>query len=993
MAAAVPRPVVPHIDASTSWLLLEDETAEARLLVLVAQVLGISTDRVLVRQSFTDLGGNEQSAAALRRACMEAGMDVKVKDILRCATLAELQTCIKPCAPQNARSDPDAVESVMIAPVEVHRASRMSMMPEPRGAHSRNSSQASLSAQRGRRTDIEQALGKQREIGRIATVRPTAGLLEGRLVALLTLASTQPPPQNPTTINLIPQSHAIFAGTQVAELKRAAESTLPPDAVPDVWIVLDAMPLTESGDVDVRRLRTWAQNMNENVYHQALSLELHESLQAPATEMEKSLQRLVAKVLDVPQGQIGVNFSFSQLGGDEMTAMELAARCKHESIFISPSEAIGSMTLSELARVAESRGGLAHKWDEEASDCFDLSPMQHLYFQSSMGGDLKRRPALDGSYRFNQSWLLRLKKPFSFQDIAAAVETVVAHHPMLRSRFGRGLNGWVQRVLPDVAGSYTLCHSAISSDRELDSVVERTQISINIETGPVFAVDYLTTHDGHQLLYLAAHHLAVDLPSWRTIIHDLDGLLENGSLLSQRSMPFHKWVELQKSEALGPDIKDLLPFAVQPGDYAYWGLLDVPNTYGDVCEAGFALSQESTNILQSSCNQVLNTDSADIYLAALMLSFAQTFHDRPVPVVWNQEHGRELWHPNIDISETVGWFTSLCPISLNINRSDDFINVLRRLKDTRRSIPARGAQYFASRFYHYDKDEIASKDWPFEVIFSYAGSLQHLERDNGVMEQVPSYDRRLGSATADIGDSVGRIALFEVNAMVDQGSARVVFWYSRFSKDQARIEQWIHNYEHLLLDAIDRLRRHPQELTIADVPHLDVTYEGLETFNKHRLATLKLPSVRDVETIYPVTAVQQSILISQALRPEACYLHAIYEFASPNGDPIDISRICTAWEKVTMRHAALRTVFTESVSRTGLWDMVILRRASPEMLFIDTAPAEDPVYELSNLPNLRPAENKPLHRLTVCKAPTRTLVKLDISTALCDVSWPCLFMF
>lgn len=917
---------------------------------------------------------------------MDAGMDVKVKDILRCSTLTELQTCITPCAPQHRHAEPDAAAPVMIAPLEIHRASRMSIMPEPKDGHLRKPSDASIAGQRCKRTEIEQALDTQPEVGRLATIHPKAGLLDGKLVAILTLSATQTTQENPATIELVPQSHALFAGTQVARLKQAAETSLPPDAVPDVWIVLDAMPLTEAGDVDMRRLRTWAQNINEHVYHQALSLEHQEALQAPTSGMEKTLQRLVGKVLDVPQAQIGVNFSFSQLGGDEMTAMELAARCKHESVYINPSEALGSMTLAELAGVAASRGGLAHKWDEETSDCFDLSPMQHLYFQTGMGGDLRRRPALDGSYRFNQSLLLRLKKLFSLEDVSAAVEAVVGHHPMLRARFGRGLNGWVQRVLPDVSGSYTLCHSAIQSEGELESIIERTQMSINVETGPVFAVDYLTTNDGQQLVYLAAHHLAVDLPSWRTIIHDLDELLENGSLLSQRSMPFHKWVDLQKADALGPDPKDLIPFALQPGDYAYWGLQDMPNTYGDAAEVSFSLSQELTTILQSSCNQVFKTDSVDIYLAALVLSFAQTFHDRPVPVVWNQEHGREPLNPEIDISETVGWFTSLCPVSLKVETSDDFIKVLRNLKDTRRSIPARGAQYFASRFYHYDKEDLIANDWPFEIIFSYAGSLQHLERDNGVMEQLAIPGRTLASRTSDIGGNVGRIALFEVSAMVDQGSAKVKFLYNRCSKDHARITQWVHNYEHLLLEAIGRLRYHPQELTQADVPHLDVTYEGLEKFNRDRVATLKLASVRDVETIYPVTAVQQSILISQTQRPDACYLHAIYEFASSNGEPIDISNICTAWQQVTMRHATLRTVFTESVSETGLWDEVILRRTSPEMLFIDTAPTEDPVYELSNLPNLRPTESKPLHRLTVCKAPTRTLVKLDISTALCDVS-------
>ncbi|KAK5661597.1 hypothetical protein OQA88_9697 [Cercophora sp. LCS_1] len=977
---SAPKSAGPPIDATTSWLRLENESTETKLLALITQVLKLEQGRVRFQDSFRELGGDEHDAAELRKACRDVGLDLEVDDILRCATIAELRACVRSCARQSRLIEP--IDPVMIAPLGIHMASQLSA--KDARAHSRTSSQGSSVSQNARRTEIEKALGEQSSVGRIATVRPKAGLLEGKLVALLTLSGiVTPEPKSAALINLVPQSHALFAGSQINALQKTAQTTLPSESVPDVWIVLDRMPLTDTGEIDMRRLRTWVQNINNEILQQALSLENQEPLEPAATGMEKSLQRLVSKVLELPQAQIGVNLSFTQLGGDEMAAMELVARCKHESIYLSTSEVLESATLSELAALAATRGGLAHKWDDETLDCFDLSPMQHLYFMTGMGGDLRRRAAPDGCYRFNQSLLLRFKKQFTMEDIEAAMEAVVGHHPMLRSRYSQGLHGWVQRILPEVTGSYSLCHTAISSERELEAIIESTQISINVETGPVFAVDYLTTHDGQCMIYLAAHHLAVDLTAWRVIIHDLDELLENGSLLSQRSMPFHKWVDMQKASVQGVEPRKLLPFSVQPGDYAYWGLQDAPNNYGDAREVSFTLSQELTSLLQSSCNQVFKTDSVDIYLAALMLSFAQTFHDRPVPVVWNQEHGRDPWSRDVDISETVGWFTSLCPLHTRVESADDFIGVLRRLKDTRRSVPARGSQYFASRFYSQG-DNLFAHDWPFEIIFSYAGSLQNLERDNGVMEQLAIPGRTLASKTSDIGPEVGRIALFEVSAMVDQGSAKIKFLYNRFSKDQTRISQWINNYEHLLLEAIGRLRYHPQELTLSDVPYLDVTYEGLAKFNNQRLASLGLATVRDLDTIYPVTAVQQSILISQAQRPDACYLHAIYEFASPNGGPIDTARICTAWEQVTVRHPALRTVFTESVSKTGLWDKVVLRRTSPEMLFIDTAPSDDPVYELGNLPNLRPADNKPLHRLTVCRAPTRTFVKLDISTALCD---------
>ncbi|KAH8892437.1 non-ribosomal peptide synthetase [Thozetella sp. PMI_491] len=1003
--------VEAYMHPATSWLVLEEESGERprsrprvpddrtaddsnngprvetvgeRLRMAVAEVLGRRKDMVHVLDSFVDLGGDEEAAVALQKLCLAYGLELRASDILRCRNLAEVEARIQPVARQSGSGE--SIESVMIAPLEIHKASHLSPALGSARSHSRESSTASTASQ-VYISEAERILRSQKAVSDIVTTQPKAGLLEGKLVALLTLSTLVSSDTESSRINLIPQSQALFASTQIAALRKVLEERISTDEVPQVWAVLDKMPFNESGQLDRRRLRTWAQNVNDDCYYRLLGMDREEFLQPPTTEIERTLRTLVSRVLSVPQEQIGVNFSFAQLGGDELGAMDLVARCKHESVYLTVTEVLGSVPISELAQLASSRGGLAHKplTDEETSEPFELSPMQQLYFQSTMGKDDERRADATGSYRFNQSLLLRFTQQFTLEDIVAAIEAIVGHHSMLRARFTRDRLGWSQRIVP-ATDSYALNHHRIRSDDELEAIIEATQARIDIETGPVFAVDYLSTHDGQQLIYLAAHHLVVDLPSWRLIIHDLDELLQTGSLLSQRSMPFNKWIDVQRAAVENTNPASLLPYEVRPGDYSYWGMDRVPNRYGDASEVSFTLSEELTSILQTTCNQVFKTESADIYLAALMLSFAQTFHDRPVPVVWSQEHGRDPWTMEMDIAETVGWFTTLCPIALKIQGADDFIQVLRALKDTRRSVAPRG-QYFASKFFNPDKAD-PFNDWPYEIIFSYAGSLQQLERENGVMEQLGIPGRTLGSAaarrTSDIGPGVGRVGIFEFSVMIDQGHAKTKLLYNGHGKEQSRLALWFENFEHLLLEAIGRLRYHSQELTLADVPLLDVTYKGLEQFHKQRLPALNMNSVQDIEAIYPVTAVQQSILISQAQRPDTCYLHAIYEFASPSGEHIDTARICTAWQHVTSRHATLRAVFAESVTETGLYDMVILRRASPDMLFIDTAPFEDPVEELHNLPSARVSDSKPPHRLTVCKSPTRTLIKLDISAAVCD---------
>lgn len=649
-----------------------------------------------------------------------------------------------------------------------------------------------------------------------------------------------------------------------------------------------------------------------------------------------------------------------------------------------------------------------------------------------MGGDAALRASSDGSYRFNSSLLFRVGKGLTVQDISAATDTVVGHHAMLRARFADVKGVWMQRILPKVEGSYSFMHYTISTNQQVESVVHTTQAMINVEEGPVFAVAHFQTTDGHQMIYVAAHHLVVDVASWRLIINDMDELLQHGTLLSQRAMPFQTWTELQKMDAQMPS--GGLPFEMTPGDLSYWGLSDSSNTYADASEASFSLSEELTSILETTCNQVLRTESVDIYISALMLSFAQTFPDRGVPDVWNQEIGRDLWSNDIDITETVGWFTTLCPLNQQIYASSDFVDVLRRLKDTRRAVPHRGAHYFASKFFSDARSaeagspraasphflQIATRDWPIEILFSHAGEIQNVGRDNGVLEQIALPGRTLDSRISDIGPAVGRIALFEVNTTVDQGSAKIKFLYNRNSKHVNMIKLWINNYEHLLLEAIGRLRFAEPELTLADMPQLwatRVTYEGLTKLNRTLVTELGLSSVNEVEAVYPITPIQQTILVSQAKalqfpagrgatsdedddssyvpntstangNSSVGHIHTMYEFASPDGTPIDLAQIVSAWDQVVARYAVLRTVFIESVAEEGLFNAVVLKRWNPNMLFLDATPSEDPADTLANLPPLTAnpgLKSVPRHRLTVCHSPMKTVVKLDVSAALCDM--------
>ncbi|GKT49724.1 nonribosomal peptide synthase atnA [Colletotrichum spaethianum] len=940
------------------------ESIENRLISATASVLSLPKNSIELFDSFSDLGGDRPSAVALRKRCMSLGLGVRTSDILRCQTLAELQTCITPlvqAAPVSKDSEEDST-----SPSDVFSSS-----PRRNSVYSTSSCDSSNS--------VDAA-----PVRSAAVIRPKAGYLEGKLVAFIALASGRVSQSSLSSIRLVPQSQMHFAGSQVAAVRLALETSGGAHTVPNSWIVLDQMPSNGEGSVDRRRLQTWIQNINEDMYHQISSLESHELFQEPLTEMERILQKNVANVLRIPPRQVGMNFSFGQLGGDDISAMMLVSACRTESIIVRPEDVQQCPTLGQLASVAYRKDQRTDVWNEESLEGFKLSPIQQMYFDTGIGGRIEQRMASNGGYRFNQSLLLRVKNNSTLEDIHAAIATVVGHHSMLRARFRPDADGWTQRIVPKVDGSYGFRYHSVSTTEEVMGIVAQSQATINIESGPVFAVDHFRTHDGQQLVYLLAHHLVVDMMSWRIIIHDLDELLREGTLFSERSMPFQRWNELQEEYISNHPEQLVMPYQLPSGQYNYWGLEDSLNTYNEISVASFTLTPELTSILHTACNQVFKTDMSDIYMAALLLSFSQTFHDRRAPVIWNQEHGREPWSQDIDITETVGWFTSLCPVAMQVDMPDDFLNVLRKMKDTRRSIPRRGWSYFASRYFGSEAATRCTEGWPLEIMFTYAGSVQQLEREKGVLEQLTIPGRLWSTDAADIGPEVSRIALFEVSAMVDQGAASVQIVYNRNSKHQEKITEWIQMYEHLLYEAIGRLRYRGQELTLSDVPMLNTTYEGLAKLNTDRLVALGLSSAKEIEDVLPVTALQQEILISQTQDIETCHNHAIYELASPNGVLADQAQICNIWQQIVAKYPALRTVFIDSISEDGLFDQVVLRRCSPDMLFVDAEAGTDPVAVLNALPPMSPTPSNPRHRVSVCKSHASTFLRLDISHALCD---------
>ncbi|KAI0833992.1 hypothetical protein F5Y06DRAFT_179312 [Hypoxylon sp. FL0890] len=948
----------------------------------VAHVLGLDSSSLSFDESFVDLGGNHRKARELRERCMEAGLVIKTMDIMNCKTIAELQTCITPLVLPGQTEN--KISPINVAPLELEwsgipAGNLQYHVPEyhqspviPSKAPSRSfTGQSQLKPRQFRRyySHIEQVVALHSDVSSASLLKPKAGPFEGQLVAFVTLTSY--PVGEPDDCEIKLQTP--YYTSQLPKIRKAVESQVPPALVPRVWIVLEKIPIDDTGEINRRKLQTWIQNANDELYRQILSIDSEENLKQPTSAIERRLQKAASTVMRVDQTSICMDMSFASLGGDEKAAAQFAVECESQGIRLRAEDVMQAKSLTQLAALAISCKSHSRNSSGITTEAFDLSPMQRLYFHTPMGCDNTRRKVGNGNYRFNQSVFFRLKRSVSMEDVRAAVEAIVGHHPMLRCRFRPNGNSWCQYIESNIPSSYHFAHHSVKTNAEVEEVIGGAQAIVDIEAGPIFAAHHFHTHDGCQMLYMVAHHLVVDIKSWRAVAEDLEGLLSNGCLVSGHTLSFKDWTRHYRHRVSEVESS----FGARGGGLEYWGIDAASNTYGNTIAAGFTLGADVTSAIEANCRG-FKTDPADVFIAALLLSFAQAFHDRSVPALWNQQNERTALSTELDVSKTVGWFTSLSPLAVNASSAEDILTVLSRAKDSRRANGKKGLSQFTGNLV-----DATSSHFPVELMFNYSGMVQSAQSHDTLLEQLPVPGRTLTSNTSDIGRDVGRISVFEVSILVDQGETKLKILFHKNSKHQEQIHTWIRRYEKLLRQAPGRLENESPGLSLSDVPHMNITSEELGRLNTSILPSLSL-DVSNIDAIYPVTAVQQNILTNQSLIQGSSKVQTIFDLDTSDR-PGDVSRICAAWLQVSRKHAALRTVFSRSVSKNGLYDQIILRSHSPNMLFLESDSVDKAMVSIDNLPPLPLSEGSPWHRLAVCQIAGKTLLKLEASQAVCDV--------
>ncbi|KAF0689032.1 hypothetical protein As57867_019407, partial [Aphanomyces stellatus] len=668
----------------------------------------------------------------------------------------------------------------------------------------------------------------------------------------------------------------------VESLHITVSALLPLYMVPAVWMGLDSLPTNANGKIDKNAL----QDMNVAV--QICDL---------ASDLERQMAGLWAQVLGVAVCDIGRTSSFFALGGDSISAIRLVSKAKSSGILLSSAQVLKNPRLANMVGVAK-RTTLENcnfpLHDAPVDGEVLLTPVQYFNFEH----------AWKNVHFWNQSVLLKSQRLLTLGETRGCFSQLVERHDMLRARFRFSAeNGWTQYILP-ASNSMAVNVEYIQLDHMdlLDNAILAKEKSFNLVDGPVYAVTLFSFPDSTQYVHIAIHHTLVDLVSYRVLVDELQLLLSNLPL-GQKTTPFKEWSERLTAQSKHWDTTPWAPYMINDT------CSPPTRPSSKVLSSGF-LRQEITSKLDSA-NEIYGTNIQELALSALTMAYAELLFPENIdscklPLML-EGHGRESWASDIDISNTVGWFTSIYPIVCSATRN--ISKLIRQLKQNIRAVPHGGLSYGAIKYLApAEAHTLMIKNHKHHnFMFNYAGRFQEMSAKSNLFETVCSVQDVIGPDEDDF--IPGNIYLHHEGAdlVLD---VSVADW----QLSNSQVELWIS----LWCDWMGRIVDHcldPATIggrTASDVPLVGFAVDMVET---EILTTLGLWPL-DVEDIYPVTPLQEGLLVATSQDPSEYVLQSTFDLPQN----IDFHYFMRLWKQLAQEEPLLRSVVVST--RDGFFQAV-----------------------------------------------------------------------
>ncbi|MGW6217397.1 amino acid adenylation domain-containing protein [Streptomyces sp. NPDC055109] len=555
------------------------------------------------------------------------------------------------------------------------------------------------------------------------------------------------------------------------ELRSHLQEQLPDYMIPATYVTLDQLPLTPNGKIDTKALPAPGPERPD----------LATSYTAPRTDTERTLASVWGDILGIDT--VGIHDNFFELGGDSIISIQMIARAKKFGLHLTPRMIFKHQTIAEIAVHAGATTLVDAEQGRVVGDV-PLTPIQHWFFE-------KELPAFD---HFNQAELLATDA-LDPDVLRLALTDLIEHHDALRLRCEDGDDGWRQyldeSVDTDVLDVHDLSDVAADALSAVSfGIAEETQNGLDLAKGPLIrcALLELGATRGQRLL-IAVHHLAVDGVSWRILLEDLGSCYEQRAAgrtprLPAKTTSFRAWAER---------LREFAESDAARAQFAYWAEAkpggqvprdrDGHNDLGSASTVAATLTPDETRALLRDVPRNFSTQINDALLTALAQALRDWTGDDET-LIGLEGHGREDLFSDVDLSRTVGWFTSVFPVALRLAPGAGPVESLDSVKEQLGRIPNKGVGYGILR--HLGAPDVASvlgRQPVPEVNFNYLGQFS---RDlPGIGRYAPADEPKGHSISPD----GMRWNVLDVTAAVEGDTFGVYVGYSTALHDRETVER------------------------------------------------------------------------------------------------------------------------------------------------------------------------------------------------------------
>lgn len=462
------------------------------------------------------------------------------------------------------------------------------------------------------------------------------------------------------------------------ELKSWLKKTLPNYMMPNKFIFIDYLPLTANGKVDYDMLPKFESDKKIFINYR--------------NEIEKELVCTIKEVTGYED--ISMNDNFYQIGGDSIKAIQISSKLKNKGLNINVKDILAHDLIEEIAASIEldDKKNLANQNMEEGS--VESTPIINWFFLNNF----------NNINHYNQSLLLESNMILEKAKVQLVINKLVEHHDSLRINYNFNTKKlfYNNSSLEERFKVEYIDLSNISTEEQQFNYIEQycynIKSSLNIANGGLFKVCVFNLGKNKQVFFFTAHHLTVDGFSWRIILEDFNTAIQQLNnndtiLLPLKTSSFKEW-----SKYLRKYREDLCS-----EEEEYWNeviskkilFLSDKNKSSDTIKSSNIISDElnerDTKSLIEKSNKIYGMTLEEMIIVALSLIIKESTLEKDL-VIEIENHGRKEINGGVDVSRTVGWFTNMYPLYLNVI-NDNLDDNIKSIKEQIRRVPDAGFNY------------------------------------------------------------------------------------------------------------------------------------------------------------------------------------------------------------------------------------------------------------------------------------------------------------